>query len=245
MQWIELESSQQMPLYGWYLAAKTKSRGIVVQLHGNAQNMSSHFLSLAWLTQYGYDLVTFDYRGYGLSAGKPTTAGVRDDTIKLLTWVQTYASTHHLPVYIYGQSLGASIAVDALASLKEHQWVRALILESAFWSYPRIAREKLASFWLTWPLQWLAYLSVNPRHSIAVHLAQIQDLPLLIIHSQDDKIVPHPHGVTIDAHATNPQKCFWSLPHAPHVGAMQVEQGRYRQSLVDYLTTGICTAQHD
>ena len=44
---------------------------------GNGGNLAYHLGATAWLPEQGYQVLMFDYRGYGLSAGSPTLpAGV-------------------------------------------------------------------------------------------------------------------------------------------------------------------------
>ena len=68
-----------LKLHGWHLKAKDKSRGTILQLHGNAENISTHVNSVLWLALEGYDVFNFDYRGYGKSEGSPTLDGVHID----------------------------------------------------------------------------------------------------------------------------------------------------------------------
>ncbi len=63
---IYFQSSDGTKLHGWFFKGKGKPKGTIVQFHGNAENISSHFLNLAWLVLEGYNLFTFDYRGCNL-----------------------------------------------------------------------------------------------------------------------------------------------------------------------------------
>src|SRR5262245_39943051 len=65
---LSFQSADGTKLNGWFFPAKTKKpKGTIVQFHGNAQNISTHFFSLIWLIEEGYNFFTFDYRGYGKS----------------------------------------------------------------------------------------------------------------------------------------------------------------------------------
>ena len=63
-------------LHYWRIPAQKRKvvdphpKGWVVQVHGNAQNLTSHVRGLGWVTELGYGLLIFDYRGYGSSTGK-------------------------------------------------------------------------------------------------------------------------------------------------------------------------------
>ena len=61
-------------IHAWLFPAPSgKPLATVVQFHGNAENMSSHYISLVWLLKHNFEIFTFDYRGYGRSLGEPST----------------------------------------------------------------------------------------------------------------------------------------------------------------------------
>ncbi|MBF0442988.1 MAG: alpha/beta hydrolase, partial [Oligoflexales bacterium] len=62
-------------LQAWILPPSQAAKGVVVQFHGNAQNMTAHVAFVHWLIKYGYYVVAFDYRGYGGSTGDPDRKG--------------------------------------------------------------------------------------------------------------------------------------------------------------------------
>ena len=62
-------------LHGWWLPATAPVRGTVVFCHGNARNLTWHAQYVQWFTRYGFQVLLFDYRGYGRSDGSPSRAG--------------------------------------------------------------------------------------------------------------------------------------------------------------------------
>jgi hypothetical protein len=76
---VHLEAEDGVRLHGWFLPAEPPRRGSVLFLHGNAQNISTHIASVAWLPAEGFDVLLVDYRGYGLSGGSPSLAGLHLD----------------------------------------------------------------------------------------------------------------------------------------------------------------------
>jgi len=112
--------------------------------------------------------------------------------------------------------------------------IKALIIDSAFSSFRRIAREKLANFWLTWPLQWPLSMTVNDHYSAIDVIADISPIPLLIIHSEHDRVVPVWHAKALYAAARSP-KTLWLLPDGGHIQALTHEEVRRR--LTQFLDT--------
>lgn len=209
----------------------TETRAIVVQFHGNAENMTTHYRFLSWLPFNGYDLLTFDYRGYGQSVGKKNITGIFSDVKAMLHYADQLASEKHLPLIVYGQSLGGSLLLRALQETSLTN-LKLIVIESSFWGYQMIAREKLAGFWLTWPFQWLAYLLVSDHYRPGGKgLEKLPPVPKVLIYSEHDPVVPINHGEELFRDLKDP-KYFWKHSTPGHVNAMFVEQGKYREELL-------------
>jgi len=223
-------------LHYWYLPAQlrkvamSRAKGLIVQLHGNAENLSSHVMNLAWVLMAGYDLVIFDYRGYGRSTGSRDLDGAHHDVASALDFMSQKAQG--CPLIFYGQSLGGTLLLRTLAD-HPHRWpVDAVVVESSFYSYRQIAREKLASAWLTWPFQWLGYLLVTDKYSLGGgRLRAIAPTPVWLFYSEDDRVVPIHNGRRIYEELAEPKK-FVTFPEPGHISAMWVEGGRYRDLLL-------------
>src|SRR5690606_1051305 len=133
------------------------AKGTVIQFHGNAQNISTHFYSLAWLVSEGYNLFTFDYRGYGKSEGSPHQEGVFKDALSAIEkGYEFHAKSGAGAFIIYAQSLGGIIAARALPDSSLSNKVDLLVLDSTFSSYKDIAFGKLTSRWFLTPISPLA-----------------------------------------------------------------------------------------
>lgn len=59
--------------------AGAEANATVLFLHGNAENISTHFRSIAWMPAEGFNVLALDYRGYGASAGTPSLEGMQLD----------------------------------------------------------------------------------------------------------------------------------------------------------------------
>ena len=66
-------------------------------------------------------------------------------------------------------------------------------------------------------------------------ISQIAPVPLLVIHGDDDPVVPFEQGAWIFDHAGEP-KTFWRIPGGQHIDSMSREDGRYRGKLLEYLS---------
>ncbi len=238
---ISFESLDKTSLHGWWFAAQgdRPAKGTVIQFHGNAENMTSHFLSTVWVVKEGYNFFTFDYRGYGASKGSPYPAGVHQDALAAMEFVRKRVSNQDHSVILYGQSLGGAIALRALEDVTNRNFIRAAVIESSFLSYKSMGMEALSRFWLTWPIQWMSFLLVTDAYSPKKQFSNLAGIPILYIHGEKDPIVPISQGKMLFDAAPEP-KCFWSIDSDVHGHLMSVEKGKYRKDLIHFLETQQC-----
>jgi fermentation-respiration switch protein FrsA (DUF1100 family) len=224
-------------LSAWLMSPKpdaAKAKGLIIQYHGNAQNLTSHASSVFWLAAEGYYVLSFDYSGYGRSSGKPNRERLFEDGIAVLEYTKTRTELKKLSVFMLCQSLGGAVCVPSaeafIKSNRDHR-IKGLILESTFSSYRQMARMKLSDIWLTWPLQYpLSYLisdELSPVDSISS-----VDVSTLFIHAKDDMVVPYRASKDLYKAANEP-KTLWKLPGQAHIGAFSGTQ--HREKLLKWL----------
>jgi fermentation-respiration switch protein FrsA (DUF1100 family) len=236
---VAFESSDHVRLHGWFFSVK-EPRGTVLVLHGNAENLSTHVNSVLWMVLEGFNVFIIDYRGYGRSEGSPSIAGVHRDAEAALAEVLRLPGVDPDRVAVLGQSIGGAIAVYTVANSPERKHVRALVIDSAFSSYRRIAREKLGDFFLTWPLQYPLSFLVGDRYSPERWIAKISPIPLLILHGREDPVVPIRHGLLLYASAREP-KTFLETEPPGHVQSFADPHAR--NAVVSFLDTAFSSSR--
>ncbi len=227
---VRLRTSDGLLLHGWYFpaAAGQRKRGTLVQFHGNAGNLTSHFLSLAWVTLYGWDFLAFDYRGYGRSAGEPSASGLQRDALAAMRWAIANEAGRR-PVFLYGQSLGGAVLADAFVELGEHEKsaVAGLVLEGTFHSYPEVAASITWRHPLLFPFTGVAYTCVSDAHDPAPALRHISPVPVLVVHGDRDQVVPPRFGQVVHDLARAPRE-LWIVPGAGHLNVLDEPSVRDR-----------------
>ncbi|HXY61712.1 MAG TPA: alpha/beta hydrolase [Nitrospirota bacterium] len=231
---VYFETPDKLTLHGWFFRAENKdARATILVLHGNAENLSTHVNSVLWLIREGFNLFIFDYRGYGKSQGSPSIEGVCLDAEAALKTLLSLPYVDKEQIIVLGQSIGGAIAVYTVANTPYKDRIAALIIDSAFSSYRGIAREKLAQFFITWPLQYpLSYL-VGDSYSPIRWIGKVSSVPVLIIHGDKDSVVPMHHGRMLYEAARDPKE-FWETTTPGHV--MSFADADVRERLVRYLT---------
>ena len=176
----------------------------MLHCHGNGGNISHRLDTCAALLGTGLSVFLFDYRGYGRSQERPGEEGTYRDAEAAYQWLvqRGFAGTN---IVAFGESLGGGVA----AELAVHEPLGGLVLQSTFTSIPDIGSELFP--WL--PVRWLATISYDTRSK----LPRLR-IPVLVMHSRADEIVPFHHGERNFAAANEP-KLFWEL-HGDHNGAL-------------------------
>jgi len=241
---VEFKAADGTALFAWFMPARGEAHGTVLYLHGNAQNISAHFANVAWMPAAGFNVLTFDYRGYGGSAGRPTLAGVQLDIDAAMRELLERPDVDPERIVVFGQSLGGALAIYYVAHSKYRDNIRAVVADSAFADYRLVAKEKMADFFITWPLQWLPDYTVDNDYAPRAAVAAIAPIPLLLIHGEDDSIVARHHSQMLYDAAHEP-KAYWEIPDRGHIQALR--DSGVRKRLTEFLlhqtvgepTTGI------
>ena len=219
---VRFESEDGVRLHGWLLSPRDRvSRGTILFLHGNAENISTHVQSVLWLVDAGYTVFTFDYRGYGESDGKePDIPGVHRDARAALSKILSLPGISPDRLVVFGQSLGAAVAVHTVATASSARRPRALILDSPFAGYRRIVRDKLSSLIVTWPLAWPVSRFFDDEYSPERWIGKIAPVPVIVIHGTADRVVPYAHGKMLYDLASDP-KGIWTVEGGGHTTALR------------------------
>lgn len=187
---VTLETKDGLKLDAWWVPAE-QSRGQLLFFHGNAGNISHRLGSLQQFNRLGLSVLIVDYRGYGRSEGRPDERGTALDARAAWQWLLNRDPAADR--IIFGRSLGAAVAAELARSVD----TGAVILESAFRSVPLMGQQLYPFI----PIRWLARLD----YPVIDYVRDITS-PLLVIHSEDDEIIPFSEGEAVYAAANEPKQ---------------------------------------
>lgn len=221
---VFFNSKDGTKLHGWYFAPLDgkEPKAVIVQFHGNAENITTHFFSLYEAPARGIAYLSFDYRGYGESLGYPTPKGVVQDGIAAIRWMHARHPTK--PLVIVGQSLGGAISFRSVAQIKDEIPIALMLADSTFPDYRMQARSLFSNSVLTFLFQPIAWLVADNSESPKDDIAHLSPIPLIIVHGDKDRIVDQNMGREIFKIAKEPKE-FWSIPNCQHVQFMFINDG--------------------
>ena len=209
--------------------------GTVVHFHGNYANVSNHFPQSYFFTRHGFDVVVFDYQGYGGSEGKPTPRRTVEDGIASIRWAYDHRRNPSGGVVVFGQSLGAAVAAVAVA---KEPLARAVVLESPFATYRSMARAVLGRTMILWPLYPFFPLFLGSTYDPARWIGKISPRPVLIVHGDADRIVPVRMSRVLFERAKEPKKLL-IIPGADHLQCRAKGGVAYETQLVEFFTDAL------
>ena len=223
---VYFKTPDRLKLHGWFFQAKQEARATILFIHGNARNLSVHAGSVLWLVDEGFNVFIFDYRGYGRSEGKPGIDGIHLDAEAALETLLTLPGVNKDRIVVFGHSLGGAVAVYTAANTPYKDLIKTLVIDSAFSGYQLIAQEKLAEDFVTWPLQYpLSVLFINDYYSPVRWIKKVSPVPLLILHTDKDEVVPAHHSRILYDAALQPKE-LWQAAVKGHVSSFTDESVR-------------------
>ncbi|MFO7894867.1 MAG: alpha/beta fold hydrolase [Longimicrobiales bacterium] len=167
------------------------SRGAVLYCHGNAESMATRAWIAERLNRHDFDVLLFDYRGYGLSEGRASGEGLARDARAAWRHVIDKRGVPPDRVVLMGHSLGSAVATRLALEVEAGQVAigsddtgpAALAVGSPFPDMPTLFRHHapwLPGFLLRWRKNRLA--AGSRLGDVAV--------PVLVLIGTEDETIP-------------------------------------------------------
>lgn len=196
--------SGDVRLQGWHCRALGPRRGIVIYLHGIADNRASGRGIIDRFVPRGFDVVAYDSRAHGDSGGEACTFGVleKSDLSRVLDRLDP------APVVVIGTSLGGAVALQAAA---QDSRIAAVVAAATFSDLRTVAAERAPFFFsrraIARTLQRAAdegAFDVDAASPVA-SAVRIR-IPVFLVHGADDIDTPPDHSKRILAALMGPKR---------------------------------------
>ncbi|HET6371185.1 MAG TPA: alpha/beta hydrolase, partial [Nitrospiria bacterium] len=218
---VYLNTSDGVKINGWFVPS-SGARTTLLWFHGNAGNIGHRVEPLHRMHDaLNANILMIDYREYGKSEGKVSEEGTYRDAIAAYDYLLTRSDVDPEHIVLFGQSLGAGVAVELALKRK----AAGLILEAPFTSIAAMAKAALP--WL--PIGGL----ISTRYDNLSKIARI-NVPLLILQGDRDEVVPYAQGRKLFEAAKEP-KTFYTIAGAGHNDTYLVGGEAYHRALSRFI----------
>lgn len=198
---VELTTADGYTLRGWLINGRSlheQDRGnapLVLYFPGNSLNRSERINELREVAARGFDVLIFDYRGFGDSTGSPTESTLSADAMLVWQYARNTLGYDERRIVVFGESIGGAVALSMWSTTNSRPPQPAtLILNSTFSSMPQTVEWHYPLFPFRFLLldRWPSIERIGRVHA-----------PIIVFHGTDDKIVPvaHAHALA-DASST-------------------------------------------
>lgn len=246
---VSFSTNDGIILRGYWIPSDRSTR-TVVMLHGYAGSLDPDLKYTPHLHSAGYNILLFDFRAHGRSAGKITTMGAleRADVKSAVEFARERGSTW---IALLGFSMGGRAAILSAPQIPE---VAAVISDGAPARLSTAATQDLHLRGLPLPLAALlsrmmllgaSILSgVNLFKEDPIHQAgKLCGIPILFINGEQDLYITR---VEIEkmVHDAGPLASLWSVPEAKHRNIEVTRPQEYLQRILSFLQTQSNNSQH-
>jgi uncharacterized protein len=226
---VQILTEDGHTLHGWLIRHRpagdaTSEAPLVIYFPGNAGNRQDRIADLREVAASGFDVLVFDYRGFGDSTGSPSEWALTSDAQR--AWQYACGELQYAPdrIVVFGESLGGAVALSLWATESpESPQPASVILNSTFTTMPDVVAWQ-------YPVFPFRYLLLDHWPSVR-HIPHVPS-PVIVFHGTEDEIVPVNQGRTLAS--LSPQARFIDIPGATH---NEIPMTQLRQELVHVLAT--------
>ena len=195
---IKLCTGDGLNITSWFKNASSDNL-ILIFFHGNSGHIGNLAAKVRPYVDADFGILLVGYRGYGENPGEPSEKGLYEDAATALEFLLLSGVTPNRWV-LYGESLGAAIAVEMAARFNFTAPVASVVLEAPFTSMSDAANAH-------YPFIPIKLLLKDKYNSIS----KIQKVtsPLMVLHGNIDKIVPQKLGIKLFDAANEPKSSLW------------------------------------
>jgi fermentation-respiration switch protein FrsA (DUF1100 family) len=214
---LEVTTEDGLHITSWYRPATAPDKLTIVFFQGNAGHLGyRNYKVRPWLDA-GYGVLMVGYRGFG-NPGSPSEEGLYMDAQAAIDALHAKGVPEDGMVF-YGESMGTGVATQMATEYA----AAALILESPYTSVPDVGADRYPLV----PVRWL----LRDHYDSIGKIGQVH-MPLLLLHGEDDQVVPVKFGKQLFAAANEPKQAVY----VPDAGHNNVYNLKVQQIILNFLS---------
>ena len=193
---VNIKTEDNIDLIAWYHKKDNIKFKTILYLHGNAGSLENRIHKINHFNDMNINFLLLSWRGFNGNAGKPSEKGLYQDARSALKWLINQGINEE-NIIIYGESLGTGVATE----IAQNRNFAGIILESPFTSMIAAGKSKYPIF----PIKLL----LKDKYESDKKIKNIKS-PILIMHGEEDKIVPFWMGEKMFKLANEPKYSYFS-----------------------------------
>ena len=199
---VNITTIDNINLLGWFHKKDLNKFKTIIYFHGNAGMLDNRIHKLNHFKDMDVNFLIIAWRGFSGNQGSPSEKGLYIDGQSAVNWILKQGVIEE-DIILYGESLGTGIATE----IAQHKNFAGVILETPFTSMINAAKE----FYPYIPVNLL----VKDRFENFKKIKNINS-PILIMHGEQDTIVPFTMGKTMYQLANKPKYSYFTK-HDDHM----------------------------
>lgn len=212
-------TQDQFNIHGLYLPVAGSDKALIY-FHGNAGNIYHRIPSLTQLQSVGVNVIGVSYRGYGKSEGTPSEEGIYLDGDAVFNYVTEELGFDKRNIILFGRSIGTTVAINT----SQHKEIGGLILVTPLTSGK--AQAKAGGLGVISSVAGNSFDNLSKMKNVNV--------PLLVIHGTDDRVIPYSMGKEIFDMAAS-TKQFVEITGGDHNNLQDRYQQAYWEPIFEFI----------
>lgn len=226
---VMLNIDQNRQIIIWHVFSENP-KALIIIIPGSDANKGLYCEGLSVFVPNNFDVILFDYEGFGSSPGELKLSNCMDDAYAVVK----YALKHNMKTFIFSVSLGTPISARIASDYELNgiifEGTLNLFKESELWLNQN--NVDIPFFWHS--ANFWMYPQIPESYDIVKYIQNVNE-PKLFQHSIEDEVTPYDGGVEIFNLAPEPKE-FWQMIGS-HGKMVRLEPELYKQHTLDWLNS--------
>lgn len=244
---ISFITTDSITLRGWFIETQNHlTAPTIIIAHGLAASKSDFINLSGFLSSKGFNVLLFDFRAHGESAGKSCSLGLKEqmDITAAVDYIISREDLKNKNIGLYGFSLGGATGI--LTASKDLR-IKAIAADTPFSRLHNISADVIKRTYHLPSFPFMQLANVFYRLSFGGWIGQVAPVdvihqisprPILLITSDHDQMTPLYHARKLINKAGKPKE-LWVIKGASHGGTISIDAEKYNQKLFNFFNKAL------